>query len=129
MPTPRADPLASSLSDLNHLTKLSSNTSTATTSSRDPTLVPSEYAASVSSEVDGGTDVDASSTQSKRGWFKKKKRTKSNAGSVGNATVGSGGTDGGRDRDEGDDVLNPLGRTVRDDEWRLGDDIRQHLDI
>lgn len=43
--------------------------------------------------------------------------------------MGSSGTEGGRERDEGDDVLSPLERTVRDDEWRLGDDIRQHLDI
>ncbi|KAJ8117345.1 hypothetical protein OPT61_g1434 [Boeremia exigua] len=71
-------PLQPLTPDPNHLTRLSSNTST--TSSRDPTLVPSEYAASVASE--GGDDVDAASTQSKRSWFKKKKRSKSNAGSV-----------------------------------------------
>ncbi|XPS96748.1 hypothetical protein M3J09_006005 [Ascochyta lentis] len=129
VPTPRADPLNPSSPDPNHLTKLTSNTSTATSSSRDPTLVPSEYAASIASEVGGEVDADAASTQSRRGWFKKKKRSKSNAGSLGKETMGSGGTDGGRDRDEGDDVLNPLERTVRDDEWRLGDDIRQHLDI
>ena len=125
MPTPRADPLNPSLPDLNHLTKLSSNTST--TSSHDPTLVPSEYAASVTSEG-AGDDADAASTQSKMSWFKKKKRSKSNAGSLGKETVGSGGTDGERERDE-DDVMTPLERTARDDEWRLGDDIRQHLDI
>ena len=115
--------------DPNHLTKLSSNASTA--SSRDPTLVPSEYAASVASEAgtsEAGEAEDAQSTPSKRTWFKKKKRTKSNAESLGKDTVGSGGTDGGRERDEGD-VMTPLERTAREDEWRLGDDIRQHLDI
>lgn len=128
MPTPRADPLNPSSPDPNHLTKLSSNTSTSTnSSSRDPTLVPSEYAASVASE--GGEDTDAASVQSKKNWFGKKKRSKSNAGSMGKETVSSGGTDGGRERDESDDVLRPLERTVREDEWRLGDDIRQHLDI
>jgi hypothetical protein len=133
VPTPRADPMQPQTPDPNHLTKLSSNTSTA--SSRDPTLVPSEYAASVASEAsmsearsEAGEAEDAQSTQSKRGWFKKKKRTKSNAGSLGKETVGSGGTDGGRERDE-DDVMTPLERTAREDEWRLGDDIRQHLDI
>src|SRR5690242_21205001 len=45
VPTPRADPLQPTSPDPNHLTRLSSNTST--TSSRDPTLVPSEYAASI----------------------------------------------------------------------------------
>ncbi|KAH6616763.1 peroxisomal membrane protein PEX31 [Boeremia exigua] len=123
VPTPRADPLQPLSPDPNHLTRLSSNTSTS--SSRDPTLVPSEYAASVASE---GGDDDAASTQSKRGWFKKKKRTKSSSGSLGRETVGSGGTDGGRDRDE-DDIVTPLQRAAREEEWRLGDDIRQHLDI
>lgn len=87
--------------------------------------MPSEYAASIASE--GGDDADAASTQSKRTWFKKKARSKSNA-SAGRETVGSGGTDGGRERDE-DDIATPLERTAREDEWRLGDDIRQHLDI
>lgn len=87
--------------------------------------MPSEYAASVASE---GGDEDAASTQSKRGWFKKKKRTKSNAESLGKETVGSGGTDGGRERED-DDIVSPLDRTAREEEWRLGDDIRQHLDI
>lgn len=126
VPTPRADPLNPSSPDPNHLTRLSSNTSSVA-SSRDPTLVPSEYAASVASDA-AVDDGDAGSTQSKRGWFKKKKRSKSNAGSAGRETVGSAGTDGGRERDE-DDIVTPIERTAREDEWRLGDDIRQHLDI
>jgi hypothetical protein len=39
--------------------------------------------------------------------------------------VGSAGT---RRSDE-DDLSSPLDRMARDEEWRLGDDIRQHLDI
>ncbi|KAF2997652.1 peroxisome- protein [Curvularia kusanoi] len=132
VPTPRGiDPLQPSSPDPSHLTRLSSNTSTSAssyTSSRDPTLVPSEaYAASVATS-EGGLDDDAASTQSKRGWFKKKPRTKSNAGSLGRETASSGGTDGGRERDE-DDIVSPLERNAREEEWRLGDDIRQHLDI
>lgn len=90
--------------------------------------MPSEYAASETGMSETGEVEDAQSTQTKRSWFKKKKRSKSNAESLGKETVGSGGTDGGRERDE-DDVMTPLERTAREDEWRLGDDIRQHLDI
>ena len=93
--------------------------------STDPTLVDGdgrEYAASVTS------DTDAASTKSKRSWFKKK-RTKSTSGSVSGATeISDAGTSGTRRSDE-DDVQSPLDRMVRDEEWRLGDDIRQHLDI
>jgi hypothetical protein len=108
--------------DPNHLTRLSSNLST--TSSTDPTLVDGhEYAASIAS------DTDAASTKSKRSWFKKKPRSKSSGGSVTNATIASStGTDTSR-RSEEDDVQSPLERIAREDEWRLGDDIRQHLDI
>lgn len=95
------------------------------TSSTDPTLVEGdgrEYAASVVS------DTDAASTKSRRSWFKRK-RSKSNCGSVSGATaVSDAGTSGTRRSDE-DDVQSPLDRIVRDEEWRLGDDIRQHLDI
>jgi hypothetical protein len=122
VPTPKHDPVRDSAElDPNHLSRLSSNLST--TSSHDPTLVDgNEYAASVTS------DNDAASTQSKRTWFKKKMRTKSNTGSVSNITVTSSGTDLSR-RSEEDDLHSPIERTVREDEWRLGDDIRQHLDI
>ena len=119
MPTPKPGPIDTSGDlDPNHLTKLSSNLSVA--SSTDPTLVEGdgrEYAASI-----------ASDTKSKRSWFKKR-RSKSTSGSVSGATVVSdAGTTGTRRSDE-DDVQSPLDRMARDEEWRLGDDIRQHLDI
>jgi hypothetical protein len=123
VPTPKYAPTEDGLDlDPNHLTKLSSNLSVA--SSTDPTLVDDrEYAASVIS------DTDAASTKSKRSsWFKKKRRSKSTSGSVSNVTIASEGTDVSR-RSEEDDVHSPIDRTVREDEWRLGDDIRQHLDI
>ena len=73
------------------------------------------------------SDTDAASTKSKRSWFRK--RNKSTSGSVSGVTVISdAGTSGTRRSDE-DDVQSPLDRMVRDEEWRLGDDIRQHLDI
>lgn len=75
------------------------------------------------------SDTDAASTKSKRSWFKKKRRSKSTGGgSVDVKTVGSMDTDTSR-RSEEDDVHSPLERMSRDEEWRLGDDIRQHLDI
>ncbi|KAF2133581.1 Pex24p-domain-containing protein [Dothidotthia symphoricarpi CBS 119687] len=120
MPTPRHDPVADSAQpeDPNHLTRLSSNLST-TSFATEPTL------------VDAASDVDVASTKTKRAWFKGKKRSKSTTRSVSNATIDSStstGTDVSRRSDE-DDFTNPLERTVREDEWRLGDDIRQHLDI
>ncbi|KAJ4376444.1 hypothetical protein N0V83_001728 [Neocucurbitaria cava] len=129
VPTPKHNPIddsASPLDDPNHLTKLSSNLSTTSTaaSTTDPTMVDNSSALS---------DTDAASTKSKRSsWFKKKRRTKSTGAgsSVSNATIASSdvGTDISRRSDE-DDVQSPLDRIARDDEWRLGDDIRQHLDI
>jgi hypothetical protein len=123
VPTPKYAPIEDPADlDPNHLTKLSSNLSV--TSSTDPTLVDDrEYAASVIS------DTDAASTKSKRSWFKGKRRSKSTSGSVSNATIASSiGTDISRRSDE-DDVHSPLDRTVREDEWRLADDLRQHLDM
>lgn len=122
VPTPKHAPV-NDTSDLdpNQLTRLSSNLSVA--SSTDPTLVDDrEYAASMLSDTDGA------STKSKRNWFKKKRRSKSTGGSIDNATIASDRTDVSR-RSEEEDVHSPLERTVREDEWRLGDDIRQHLDI
>jgi hypothetical protein len=115
VPTPRHAPADDTLdSDPNHLTKLSSNMSVGS-STTTPTLVDDASAIS---------DTDAASTKSKRGWFKKKRRSKSTGvQSVSEATIVSGGTDTSRRSDE-DDV-----RTVREEEWRLGDDIRQHLDM
>ncbi|KAH9877645.1 hypothetical protein IAQ61_003013 [Plenodomus lingam] len=120
VPTPRHAPSESPADlDPNHLARLSSNVST--TSSNEPTLVDGQDAESVAS------DTDALSTKSKKSWFKRK-RTKSNAGSASNVTVTSTGSSVGR-RSEEEDVQSPVERMVRDEEWRLGDDIRQHLDI
>ncbi|KAF2828844.1 Pex24p-domain-containing protein [Ophiobolus disseminans] len=120
VPTPKHTALDDPAdSEVNNLTKLSSNLSVASSTTA-PTLV--DDASTVS-------DTDAASTKSKRSWFKKKRRTKSTGGgSVSNITVASSSTDVSRRSDE-DDVMSPLERTVREDEWRLGDDIRQHLDI
>lgn len=129
VPTPKHNPIDDSAEpDPNHLTKLSSNLSTTSnlsaTTSTDPTLVDGrEYTTSVVS------DTDEASTKSKRGWFKKKKRSKSTNGSVSNATVASSTSTNVSRRSNEDDVQSPLERIVRDDEWRLGDDVRQHLDI
>lgn len=120
MPTPKHSPIdddAAEPLDPNHLTKLSPNLSVTSTNT-EPTLVDSAL-----------SDTDAASMKSKRSWFKKKRRSKSTGGSVSNATiVSSTSTDVSRRSDE-EDVQSPLDRIVRDDEWRLGDDIRQHLDI
>jgi hypothetical protein len=118
VPTPKHAPLDGAHAPDLDLARLSSNLSVA--SSTDPTLV--DDSASVLS------DTDAASTKSKGSWFKKKRRSKSTGGSVDNATVTSAGTEGSR-RSEEDDVHSPLERRGREDEWRLGDEIRQHLDI
>ena len=101
-----------------------------TTTSTDNTLAnSSEYAASVTS------DTDAASTKSKRGWFKKRSRSKG-GGSMGGSgasdmgvTIASSTSTGASRRSDEDDVHTPLERTAREDEWRLGDDIRMQLDI
>jgi hypothetical protein len=118
VPTPKYSP-ADDPADLdpNHLTKLSSNLSVTT----DPTLVDDRESVV--------SDTDAASTNCKRSWFKKKRRSKSSSGSVSNLTIASStSTDVGR-RSEEEDVHSPLERRVREDEWRIGDDIRQHLDM
>jgi len=120
VPTPRhkhADDSAEATPNL--LTQLSSNPSI--TSSTEPTLVDGQDTASVVS------DTDALSTKSKRGWFTRK-RARSTGGSVSNATVTSTGSGVSR-RSEDEDLQSPIQQIVREDEWRLGDDIRQHLDI
>jgi hypothetical protein len=84
-----------------------------------------DYAASIASDTDGA------STKSRRSWFKKKghSRSRSRHGSDKAATIASStSTDVSRRSDE-DDLHTPLERTARDDEWRLGDDIRMQLDI
>jgi hypothetical protein len=116
VPTPRHRPVEESANpDPNVLTKLSSNLSVAS-SNTDPTLVDGK-----DSVV---SDTDAASSKSKRSWFKKKMRSKSTDASV---SV-SDRTDVSR-RSEEDDVHSPLERTVKEEEWRLGDDMRQYLDM
>jgi hypothetical protein len=118
VPTPKYLP-ADDPADLdpNHLTKLSSNLSVTT----DPTLVNDRESVM--------SDTDAASTKSKHSWFKKKRRSKSTSGSVSGVTIASStSTDVGR-RSEEEDVHSPLERRAREDEWRIGDDIRQHLDM
>ncbi|EDU51145.1 peroxisomal membrane protein PEX31 [Pyrenophora tritici-repentis Pt-1C-BFP] len=115
IPTPKPTPIDNNTDpDLNHLTKLSSNLSVA--SSTDPTLVEGdgrEYAASVASD-----NTDAASTKSKRNWFKRKRRTNSSSRSVSGATVVSDSGTTGTRRSEEDDVQSPLERIVREEEWR-----------
>jgi hypothetical protein len=104
----------------------------------DPVTVPSDTTTSVSdtasvSETSDGRapsidnptateDTDASSTKSqRRGWFRKKK---GKAGSDKSSTIASSSSVDLDRRDE-DDLPAPR----RDDEWRLGDDIRMQLDL
>ncbi|CAI6340643.1 unnamed protein product [Periconia digitata] len=142
IPTPKLEPVADSPESIsptpstsrshirsqsstsNTLTKLSSNTSTAT--GTDATLRnESDYAASAASEAEG----DAVSTKTKRGWFKKR-RSKSYGGAEGPApTIASSTSTNVSRRSDDDDLHTPLERTAREDEWRLGDDIRMQLDI
>jgi hypothetical protein len=44
-------------------------------------------------------------------------------------TIASSTSTGASRRSEEEDVHTPLERTAREDEWRLGDDIRMQLDI
>jgi hypothetical protein len=123
-PTPKFNPIDDITESSSNLTKLATNLSVA--SSTDPTLVEGDgrdYAGSVVSDTDGA------STKSKRGWFQKKKRSKSTGGRVSGATVVSDVGSAGTRRSDEDDLSSPLDRMARDEEWRLGDDIRQHLDI
>ncbi|KAF1978410.1 Pex24p-domain-containing protein [Bimuria novae-zelandiae CBS 107.79] len=104
------------------LTKISSNAST--TASTDQTLANNaELVPSAASDTDGA------STKSKHGWFKKK-RTRSRGGSDAAApTVATSTSSNFSRRSDEDDVHTPLERTARDDEWRIGDDLRMQLDI
>ncbi|KAF2244109.1 Pex24p-domain-containing protein [Trematosphaeria pertusa] len=124
IPTPKLDPVSDPTepSTPTPLAKVSSNTSTV--ASTDPTLANgSEYAPSTTS------DTDAASTKSKRGWFKKKRRSRSRGGSDTAATIASSTSTNLSRRSDEDDVHTPLERTTREDEWRLSDDIRMQLDI
>ena len=141
VPTPRIDPIADSAEPetptpfpkrLSHsrsaskasntLTKNTSNSSM--TVSTDSTLAENpEPASSIES------DCDVPGIKSKRGWFKKR-RSRSRGGSdTTAATVATSTSSNFSKRSDEDDVHTPLERTARDDEWRLGDDMRMQLDI
>jgi len=120
VPTPRHNP-ADDSTELtpNLLALLSPHPSTE--SNTEPTLVDVQDATSVAS------DADASSVKSKRSWFTRK-RASSTEGSGSHITVTSTGSNMSR-RSQDDDLQSPIQQIGREDEWRLGDDIRQHLDI
>lgn len=141
VPTPRLDPIADSAEPAtptpspkrpshsrststasNTLTKATSSSST--TTSTDHTFIENaELVPSIAS------DCDVTSAKSKRGWFKKR-RSRSRGGSDSTAaTVATSTSSNFSKRSDEDDVHTPLERTARDDEWRLGDDMRMQLDI
>ncbi|KAF2865966.1 peroxisomal membrane protein PEX31 [Massariosphaeria phaeospora] len=135
IPTPKFAPVADSQSEPTPLTKLSSNTSeTSTTSTTTPSGRPS-------SEFVAAPDTDATSTKassSRKSWFKKKVRTrdshshdagKENEPETAATIASSTSTDLSRRSNEELDVHTPLERTAREDEWRIGDDIRMQLDL
>jgi len=134
IPTPRLEPipdgaepcsptpLSKSGSNAETLTRQASTTSTV--ASTEQTLVSnSENTPSLLS------DTDAASTKSKRGWFKKKRRSRSRGGSDTAATIATSTSSNFSRRSDEEDVHTPLGHTSREDEWRLSDDIRMQLDI
>jgi hypothetical protein len=146
MPTPKLDPVAdkaepsdtssptpkskSSKSNAFHSNDSSIDMSSSTATITQASLSgqpPSEYASSITTD----DNTDAASTKSKRSWFKKKTGVRSH--SRGPSESGKAETvrsDVSLRSDEfEDDVVSPLERNVREDEWRLGDDMRMQLDI
>ncbi|KAF2115744.1 integral peroxisomal membrane peroxin-domain-containing protein [Lophiotrema nucula] len=86
----------------------------------------SEYAGSISSDH----DTDAASTRSKRSWFKRRKaRSRSRGNSDTAPTIASSTDSNLSKRSDEDDVYEPRERSARDEDWRLGDDIRMQLDL
>jgi hypothetical protein len=87
----------------------------------------SEYASSITAD----DSTDGASTKSKRSWFKKKAAGSSHSrgpsGSEKAATISSDRSR--RSEEYEDDVVSPLERNIREDEWRLSDDVRMQLDI
>jgi hypothetical protein len=121
IPTPKLDPIADTAESPSPTPK--SKVSTSPEAANGSTT--KDYALSVNS------DTDAASTKSRRSWFKKKSRHRSRSrhGSDKALTIASSSSTDISKRSDEDDVLAPLERTARDDEWRLGDDIRMQLDI
>lgn len=77
-------------------------------------------------------NTDAASTRSRRSWFKRKSkepRERSRNGSDKAVTIASSSSTEISRRSDEDDIVSPLEMTVKDDEWRLGDDIRMQLDL
>ncbi|KAF2733127.1 Pex24p-domain-containing protein [Polyplosphaeria fusca] len=138
IPTPRLDPIADVAEPASPspspskrpalpprpMSSVASATSEATIVANSDGMPPAEYAASITS------DTDTASTKSKRSWFKKRKghsRSRSRGGS--DPTIATSTSSNLSKRSDEDDVHTPLERTARDDEWRLGDDIRMQLDL
>jgi len=121
IPTPKLDPVADAAESPSPTPK--SKLSSSPEAANGP--ITKDYALSVNS------DTDAASTKSRRSWFKKKPRHRSRSRGESDKALtiaSSSSTDISKRSDE-DDVLAPLERTARDDEWRLGDDIRMQLDL
>jgi hypothetical protein len=121
MPTPKLDPVADAAEPSSPMPqpKLSTSPEAPTDS------LSADYAPSMHS------DTDAASTKSRRSWFKKKSKnhSRSRRGSDNAPTIASSSSTDISKRSNEDDVLAPLEMTARDDEWRLGDDIRMQLDL
>lgn len=124
IPTPKLDPVPDYLEPLTQTsTGKSSSSLDATVNGR----TSSEYAPSTAPSTT--SDTDAASSKSKRHWFKAKRRSRSGNGSDKAPTIASStSTDMSRRSDE-DDVHTPFKSSTREDEWRLGDDMRMQLDI
>ncbi|KAF2274107.1 Pex24p-domain-containing protein [Westerdykella ornata] len=81
------------------------------------------------------SDTDAASAHSKRSWFKKKQkrrsrsRSRSGKGSDKAVTIASSTSTNVSRRSDEDDDLAAFQGPAREDEWRLGDDVRMQLDI
>lgn len=75
--------------------------------------------------------TDAASTRSRRSWFKRKPKADERAPSVYSekaATIESSSSTSSRRRSDDDDIVGPL-ETLKDDKWRIGDDVRMQLDL
>ncbi|KAL1610382.1 hypothetical protein SLS60_002049 [Paraconiothyrium brasiliense] len=149
IPTPRLDPIgdAAEPSTPTPSSKRPSHSRSTSTASKALTKVDSNpstiasLAASAMASTDSTlaerinpehytSDVDAASNKAKRGWFKRKGRSRSRGGSDTTAvTIATSTSSNLSRRSDEDDVHTPLERTSRDDEWRLGDDMRMQLDL
>ncbi|KAF2644614.1 Pex24p-domain-containing protein [Massarina eburnea CBS 473.64] len=136
-PTPKLEPTRNTTEPATSTPSSSSN-SHPSSSSATLTKMPSNASATGTDTTflndleHAVSDTDAGSTKSKRGWFKKRKsrsRVESGEGSDKAPTIASSTSTNLSRRSDEDDLHTPLERTAREDEWRLGDDIRMQLDI